>query len=208
MALPKPKIEDFQRVLVVEGYSDQLFYLAALKKLGKEGLVFVKEFGGKQNLRLKLETFVTAQLLADKTHIAVIVDADEEPDGTIVSLRTRLTEITKQEIAAHGQWTAGSPRIGFFVAPDAATPGEIETLVWRAWSADPNHAIEKAHIEEYIANMKEAGRSARSPDKGLVGAMLAVLNDEDPRLGPGAREGIFDFTHPEFATLSEFLSGF
>jgi hypothetical protein len=29
MALPKPKIENFTRVLVVEGYSDQLFYLAA-----------------------------------------------------------------------------------------------------------------------------------------------------------------------------------
>ena len=208
MALLKPKIEDFRHVLVVEGYSDQLFYLAVLKSLGKEGLVFVKEFGGKQNLRLKLETFLTPQILADKTHIAVIVDADENAEGTVVSLRTRLAEITKQAIAPPGQWTAGSPRIGLFVVPDAETPGEIETLAWRAWSGNPNHSAEKAHVEDYIAKMKEAGRSAKSPDKGLVGAMLAVLNDEDPRLGAGAREGVFDFASGDFAALRGFLNGF
>lgn len=208
MALPEPKIEDFKRVLIVEGYSDQLFYLAVLKSLKKEKLVFVKRMGGKQNLRLNLETFLTPQLLADKTHIAVIVDADDQAEGTVISLSTRLAEITKQEIPPPGQWTAGSPRIGLFIAPDAATTGEIETLAWRAWSANPSHSVEKGHIEEYIANMKEAGRIAKSPDKGLVGAMLAVLNDEDPRLGAGAREGIFDFTSPEFAALREFLNGF
>ena len=204
----KPQIKDYARVLIVEGYSDQLFYLAVLKSLGKEGLVFVKEFGGKDNLKEKLEAFVNPQLLAEKTHIAVIVDADKSAVDSAVSLRTRLAEITQQEMAPPGQWTAGSPRVGFFIAPDAATPGEIETLVWRAWSAQPHHAAEKGHIEKYIADMKAAGRSAKSPDKGLVGAMLAVMNDEDPRLGAGAREGVFDFTSPEFAALREFLNGF
>lgn len=208
MALPKPKIENFTRVLVVEGYSDQLFYLAILKQLGKEGQVFVKEFGGKDNLKEKLETFVTPQLLAEKTHLAVIVDADLSAEGSYTSLRNRLATLTGQDIQPAGQWTNGSPRIGIFIAPDATSPGEIETLVWRAWSALPPHAAMKGHVEHYIAQMRAAGHSAHSPDKGLLGALLAILNDEDPRLGPGAREGIFDFTTAEFASLRQFLAGF
>jgi hypothetical protein len=208
MALPKPKIENFTRVLVVEGYSDQLFYLAVLKAIGKEGLVFVKEFGGKDNLKEKLDTFITPQLLAEKTHIAVIVDADKSPEGTFTSLSTRLAELTKQQIQPSGMWTNGSPRSGLFVAPDVRTSGEIETLVWRAWSAISSNATAKAHVEDYIAKMKNAGHSAHSPDKGLLGALLAILNDEDPRLGAGAREGVFDFTTPEFRELREFFAAF
>lgn len=208
MALPKPKIEDFTRVLVVEGYSDQLFYLAVLKAIGKEGLVFVKEFGGKDNLKEKLEAFITPQLLTEKTHLAVIVDADLSAQDTYTSLSTRLAALTEQAILPSGQWTGGPPRVGLFIAPDATTPGEIETLVWRAWRAVPSHAEVKGLVEEYIARMKAAGRSAHSPDKGLLGALLAVLHDEDPRLGAGAREGIFDFLTSEFAPLRKFLGEF
>jgi hypothetical protein len=44
--------------------------------------------------------------------------------------------------------------------------------------------------------------------KGLIGALLAVKSDEDPRLGPGARENVFDLARPELTKLREFLSGF
>jgi len=49
------------------------------------------------------------------------------------------------------------------------------------------------------------GRNAHSPDKGRIGALLSVLSDEDPRLGPGARDRVFDFTRPEFQPLLDFL---
>jgi hypothetical protein len=38
-----------------------------------------------------------------------------------------------------------------------------------------------------------------------IGAVLSVLNEDDPRLGPGARKGLFDFGATEFAKLREFL---
>ncbi len=45
------KIEDFDRVLVVEGYSDLLFYAEVLELVGKHSQVFIKELGGKSGLR-------------------------------------------------------------------------------------------------------------------------------------------------------------
>ena len=58
------------------------------------------------------------------------------------------------------------------------------------------------------ACMQTANATAHSPAKGLVGALLAVKNDEDPRLGPGARRNVFNLGRPELQQLRVFLSGF
>jgi hypothetical protein len=48
----------------------------------------------------------------------------------------------------------------------------------------------------------------QSPDKGLIGALLALKNDEDPRLGPGARAKVFDLNSPHLQPLRQFLTDF
>lgn len=116
----KPNIKDFDRVLLVEGYSDLLFYAEVLEVLGKQGTVFIKDFNGKSDLTSKLEAFITPQLLADKKHIGVIVDADNNSQGTFASIQRVLTELTAQTVPSPGTWTTGSPKIGLFVAPDAS----------------------------------------------------------------------------------------
>ncbi|MDI1449951.1 hypothetical protein [Polyangium sp. 6x1] len=83
--------------------------------------------------------------------------------------------------------------------------GEIESLVWRAWSNDPENAGPRACVETFLACMDGQGHRAKSPDKGRISALLSVLSDEDPRLGPGARDGVFDFSRPELQPLTDFL---
>ena len=110
------RITDFERVLVVEGYSDLLFFAEVLEHLECADRVFIQQFNGKSDLVEKLETF--------------------------------------------------------------------------------------------RACMAEAGFQAQSPAKGLVGSLLAIRNDEDPRLGPGARRGVFDLGQPGFDALRVFLAEF
>lgn len=207
-----PRLNECDRVLVVEGYDDLLFYAEALEWL-KNGGVYIKEMGGKGNLTgrvgkdslvLKLETFFSPALLVEKKAIGVIVDADMDAGGASRSLEARLSKITGQRVTAGG-WTAGTPRIGLFVVPGGGRSGEIESLVWEAWSKDPANARAKTCIDSFLDCMKAAGHEARSPDKGRIGALLSVRNDEDPRLGPGARSRVFDFSRPELASLLAFL---
>jgi len=203
-----PNLKDFDRVLIVEGYSDLHFYAEVLEDVGKHPSVFIKQFNGKEDLLLKLESFITPVLLAEKVKIGVIVDGDGNPAGTFTSVQHKLAELTGQTVPAAGTWTDGTPKIGLFVTPDGASQGEIETLVWRAWSSAPGNAAAKTCIEQYRDCMAAAGFMAHSPDKGLVNTLLAIRYDEDPRLGPGARTGVFDFGAPEFAPLRAFLSAF
>lgn len=203
-----PKLKDCKSVLIVEGYSDLLFYAEFLEHLGKHGTIFIQHLNGKEDLLLKLEDFITPVLLSEKTKIGVIVDADDNPDGSFISVQNKLVQLTGQTISAVGTWTGGMPDIGLFVTPDGATNGEIETLVWRAWSANPANSAAQACIEQYRNCMAAAGLTAHSPDKGLIGTLLAIRSDDDPRLGPGARTGIFDFDAPEFADLRDYLASF
>jgi 5S rRNA maturation endonuclease (ribonuclease M5) len=203
-----PKIEECERVLIVEGHSDLLFYAELLESLGKHAGTYIKSFNGRSEIETKLDTFLNPQLFASKTAIAVIVDADSDASSISLKLTQALSKITGQTIAI-GTWSTGTPKIGFFVTPDCQSNGEIESLVWNAWANDPKNSEPRQCIEAYINCMNTKGFKAQSPHKGLVSSLLAIHNDEDPRLGPGARtKKIFDLNRPEYSSLKSFLSAF
>jgi hypothetical protein len=203
----KRNIDDYDRILVVEGYGDLLFYAEILEELGAHEKVFIKELGGKAGMEAKLETQVSPGLLESKSAIAFIFDADTAPEATRNSLQNLLSRITDRPVV-DGQWSGGKPNIGLFIVPGGNQTGEIETLVWNSWANDSANAAERQCVEGYISCMRTAGATAQSPAKGLIGALLAVKNDEDPRLGPGARGHVFNLGRPELQRLRDFLSGF
>jgi hypothetical protein len=203
----KPNIADYKQVLLVEGYGDLFFYKVVLEKLGKNGNVFIQPLGGKDIRKANLETFVNPGLLNSKTAIGFIFDADDDPETTRKSLQRQLSEITRKPVV-DGQWSGGKPNIGLLIVPGGDQTGEIETLVWSSWASDVANAAQKRCVEGYISCMQNAGAAAHSPAKGLIGTLLAVKNDEDPRLGPGARGNVFDLERPELQKLRNFLSGF
>ncbi len=200
--------EDFDKVLIVEGYSDLVFYAAVFRELDKENVAFIKEFGGKGNITKNLELFVTPQLVADKIRIGVIVDANGNAAGTFAQVRDVLQQLTGQAIANSGDWSGGDPDVGLLVVPDGNTAGEIETLVWNAWCAEAANTHKRDCIVRFVDCMQEAGLLAKSPSKGLIGSLLAIAYDEDPRLRPGARANVFDLSHPTFMELREFLDAY
>jgi len=201
------KIEDFDRVLVVEGYSDLLFFAELLEEIGKPGQVFIQQIEGTAGLEEKLETFITPALLAAKTKIGFIFDADADAQRTGDRLQRLLSRLTGQTVT-DGTWTTGKPQIGLFIVPGSGVNGEIETLVWRAWINDPANAGQRQCIEQFIACMQGQHVQAHSPDKAPVGALLAIRHDDDPRLGPAARDNVLDLNRPEYEPLKAFLAAF
>jgi hypothetical protein len=204
--MSKLDIQDFNRVLIVEGYSDLRFYAEVFEAVGKHGDVYIKHFNGKSDLVTNLPIFITPLLLAEKIQIGVIADADDNPAGTFIQLQAALEAISGQRVGASGTWTTGSPRLGLLVVPSATTKGEIETLVWQAWSSDNANIAQTKCVETFTKCMTTAGFSAKSPHKGLVGSLLAIRNDDDPRLGPGTQAKVFDLMRPEFEELRNFLA--
>ena len=220
MPNPQRSLNGSPRLLIVEGYSDLRFYAEYLEHLGRYGDdVFIEDLKGGKNLSAKLRVLLRPDFLLSerKTKIGIIVDADITPARSqtsaaaakIDSVRNILHEITGRRID-HGLWDEreGQCKMGFFVAPDGQSDGEVETLVWKAWASDPKNSATRQCIQNYVACMKSTGLEAKSPDKGLIHSFTAIANDEDPRLGPTAQTGKFDFNRPEFDPLRNFLLEF
>ena len=195
--------------MIVEGHSDLFFYAAFLHHMGRLPGVYIQEFQGKSKIlnRELLGDFITPKLLAEKSSIGILLDADENAAGTVQSIRSHLKALTGRDVP-EGQWhdATGEARLGFFVAPEPTLTGEIETLAWNAFQADDKHTQMKRAVAEYLEKMAELGWKVHSRDKGRIGAFLSAAYDEDPRLGAGAREGRFDFDLPGFDRLRTFLS--
>lgn len=207
MAKTEWKLENFEKVLVVEGHDDLFFYAEILEDVGKHNQVFIKPLGGKSNFLTLLPTFITPTRLERNVSLGFIVDADENPDGTKRSLEKLLSELTGQTVV-EGQWTAGKPKIGLLIMPGGAAKGEIETLVWQSWSSQPANDGQRQCIVDFVKCMSDQGVVAKSMDKALLGSLLAIKHDEDPRLGPSTKAKVFDLKHPHFDVLRQFMSGF
>ena len=215
----KPTLEGSDRVLIVEGYSDLRFlaellesmHLGASERPGAKP-IYIHEMHGKSDVQDKIEVIISPGLLAQKSAIAVVVDADANPAGTRASLEQVLSKVCGAAVPAAGGWvqSRSHAKVGFHVVPGGARDevGEVETLVWNAWSKTTENVTVMVCIESYISCMAAAGLKPKSPDKARVGALLSIRNDDDPRLGPGAQSGVFDLASPGFADLRSFLDGF
>lgn len=200
------RIDKFEKLLVVEGYSDLLFFAEVLEHLGMDSDVFIKEFNGAADLLVQLEVFLSPGRLAQHKSIGVIVDADSDANARSQAVAHVLHKATNQ-VVTHGAWSTALPRIGYFIMPNGSSPGEVETLVWESWANDAVNSSARQCIDSYLGCMSNLGHVATSPDKGKISTLLAVKNDDDPRLGPGARANVFSFARPEFASLLDFLRG-
>ena len=69
-----------------------------------------------------------------------------------------------------------------------------------------SYSNEKPRVADFVDCTGRSGRKPRSQHKGLMSALLAVRNDEDPRLGPGAQAKVFNFGRAELSPLKQFLA--
>ena len=198
-------------VLFVEGHSDLTFYAEMLEDLRLEKKCFIQNLGGKgrNKLRQEVSLLLKPDNLAQVRFAGVILDADENADAAFRMAHDALQAALGVSVPAVSRWTdaeEGRTRFGIHVVGGDPAPGEVESLAWVAWKETPGNEGLSACVEEFMACAKARGERLASPDKVRIGAMLAVRNEEDPRLGPAARAKCFHLSAPGFASLREFLA--
>lgn len=214
----KLREKDYNRFLLVEGYSDLTFLAEMLEHLGigpSEGQgatsVFIKEFSGKADLLDQIEAWLNPQRLRAAKAIGIVVDADTSATATRQSLVTRLRRWTGLELPLVGGWAPhpDGVRLGFHVVPGEGPDdqGEIETLAWRSLCEDVLRKPTLDCVESFLADRRSLQGTIAKADKARVAAFLSTLTPDDPRLGPGARAKHFPFEARAFAPLREFLLG-
>ena len=199
-------------VLFVEGYSDLTFYAEAMEHIGLFARCFIQDLGGKGRNKLSAEAslLLKPRTLEKVESVAVILDADDNAEGAFRLARSALRDAVGVELSKAGEWVTppqATTRFGAFIVGGDKGQVEIESLAWAAWTEKRDNAAFRGCVEEFVKCAAAKGRRLQSIDKVRVGATLSVLNEDDPRLGPGARANVFDFESTAFAPLLAFLRG-
>ncbi len=197
---------DKPNLLIVEGYSDRHFIAEFLEHLGDHTTTDIPIVDGRGNFERRIPFYLRPPTLELAQYIGVVLDADTSAAGSFAQIASILKRCVGVDVPAPGVWVGDRPRYGIFVCPDNSRAGELETAAWESWSANPLNISQLGCIERYVDCVSSAGARLRSPAKVRVGAMLAVHNEDDPRVGPGAQARIFDFESAALAPMKAFLA--
>ena len=197
-------------ILFVEGYSDLTFYAELMEHIGLIDRCFIQDLGGKgrEKLRNEASLLLKPDNLARISAVGVLLDADDDAARAFELARNALKDVVEVEIPRMGEWVqAGDSnvRFGVFIVGGTGQQVEVESLAWAAWSGKRDNRTFRGCVDDFVKCAAGCGKKLKSIDKVRIGAVLSVLNEDDPRLGPGTSAKAFDFEAAEFAALRKFL---
>lgn len=188
------------KLLVVEGMEEVRFFNALLKHMGIDSIQ-VEETQGTPNLPNFIKTLPKVPNYETIEAIAVIRDADADPQSAFQSIVSALEKAGLNYPESHGAFSQGHPKIGIFIMPDGLNPGMLEDLCFKAILKDPAVPC----VEDFFNCIVKAGITKPKPiAKAKVYAWLASRENPARRVGEAAEAGYWPWDHAAFKDLLVF----
>ncbi len=207
MTKPKQVAPTRPGLLITEGLDDVRFFKAFLSHLQFDLTVQVENIGGKGNLNSAwLRTLKAADGFSGVRALGIIRDADEDPRSAFQSVCDALKQAGLPVPAAAGGWAQTdtlTPQVGVYILPAPDQAGALEDLCLQTVNRDPAYTC----VDAYFECLQSAGLKQRSNvlAKARVQAFLASRERPGLRLGESAEKGVWDWDHPAYAALKNFL---
>jgi hypothetical protein len=189
------------KLLIVEGKEDELFFSAFCHHLGLNDIQ-VLSIGGKTNLLRNLTALKKATNFSRVTALGIIRDADEDANAAFQSVCSALQHAGLPIPTKPMTPAPGHPRVLVMILPDNQSPGALEDICLKAIAGTPAMRC----VDEFFCCLQ---RHHLPPPKNLskakVLAYLTSLPEPDKSLGQSAQAGYWNWDHPAFSDLKDFL---
>jgi hypothetical protein len=195
---------DSERLLLCEGKATLLVLGPLLRHFEILGFQLF-DFGGTSNLKRflsalrKLPRFDTLVRT-----VAIVRDAEQSASQALAQVQNalRTNQLPVPEVAGTSGIAKGFLSAGVFLLPDNERPGMLETLCMDSVDADPASQC----VEQFFDCVKRRVEfPPRNIHKARAQAFLASREIVDYQVGWAADNGVWNFNHPCFAPLAEFL---
>jgi hypothetical protein len=193
-------------VLAVEGRDESNFFTALLKHMGIDG-VQVVDIGGKDKFGTEFTAFRGLEKFGKIERLGFVRDAETGQAPAAFSsicgvLKKCALPVPKQPgtIAA-----SKTPRVGIFIMPDNAESGMLEDLCLKTIEGRPVRTCIDDFLRCFLKQQNDSERPLFNDSKARVQAYLATRSPIRNSLGLGAAAGFWDFAHPCFSDVKEFL---
>ena len=189
------------KLVLVEGKDDELFFDALRQHLGLGDIQF-RQIGGKANLRNALRGVVSDPGFSKVIALGIVLDADDNPKATFQSVRDALQKVGLPVPTQPMTPASGYPRVSVMILPNAQNPGSLEDVCLKAVAGTP---VMKC-VDKFFCCLQRQGLPLpKSLPKAKVLAYLTSKPEPDKRLGESAQAGYWDWNHPAFDALKNFL---
>lgn len=196
-----------RRVLLVEGLDDKHVVKHFVRRLSERAASMpsfcIRDKGGIKKLLASIPPEIK---VSGRLAVGILADANDDPNARWEAVKNRLDALGFQPPASpapSGTILSGSPRIGIWLWPDNAKPGEIEDFVRTLIPAnDPIWP----RAENYINGIPDSDRRFKN-GKALKAKLHAWLaTRENPRLmGAAIGTGDLDIDGPLAARFAGWL---
>lgn len=198
--MPAPETHEIgkARLLLVEGDTDVGLFLRLCQR-DRISNIQIIPYGGKDNFQNVLRVLTLQAGFEAVEHLGIVRDADADAQAALTSVQDALAHT---ELPLPGQSVApgeGALRTLIQIMPPGRSDGCLETLLWRTI---PEQIA--SCINDYIECTRVPSRGSRHA-KARVYSYIATQKKPELRLGESARAGYWDFDHPAFEPVREFL---
>lgn len=191
------------KLLCVEGKDEINFFHELLNHL-EIYEVEIKEVGGKTNFKNELPTLTASSGFSDVEILAIIRDADDNPEGAFHSVKNILKKDPNLSVTLPeniNEFTSGHPSIGIFIMPGDFDKGMLENLCLKTVQNHPAMKCVKI-FSECISELDDPPKNmAKAKAQAFLAAMPKIAKD----VGIGSKKGYWDFDSPELNPLKSFL---
>ena len=189
------------KLVLVEGKDDELFFAALCQHLGLGDIQF-RQISGKANFRNALRAVVSDPGFSKVIALGIFLDAEDNPKATFQSVCDALQKVGLPVPTQPMTPASGYPRVSVMILPNAQNPGSLEDVCLKAVAGTP---VMKC-VDKFFCCLQRQGLPLpKSLPKAKVLAYLTSKPEPDKRLGESAQAGYWDWNHPAFDALKNFL---
>lgn len=193
-----------ERLLVVEGRDEQLFFEALLKHISLSNIQIVP-IGGKGNLRNNLLLLKISPNFQNVRAIGIVRDCDNQRTSAFQSVCDTLKKAELPVPQSATQFSRGNPRTVIMIMPPEpiGTDHMLEDLCLTAIADDPAYSCVKQYFE--CLTGQGINHSKVAIAKAWLHVFLASKPKPDLRLGEAAQNGYWPWDSPVFDSVKTFL---
>ena len=204
--MSKKKEIESSSLLMVEGKDECNFFKALFVVLGIDH-VQIEDMGGKDRFDAAIRAFSKMQGFDDIVNIGFVRDAENTPaSAAFMSVCGSLQHIDLQPPATIGKVERiHDKKSGIFIMPNNNNQGMLETV---CLASIQQNTLYKDYILPYTDHLTTnvyANNSQFNRAKSEVQIYLASKVPLVNSLGLGAVNGYWDFNHPAFDEIKQFL---
>jgi hypothetical protein len=192
------------RLLVVEGRDEYLFFEALLKHIGISNIQIIP-IGGKANLRNNLLLLKISPGFQNVKAIGLVRDCDSQRASAFQSVADTL-KMAKLPIPRQAMiFAEGNPRIAVMPMPPepVGTDHMLEDLCIAAVADDPAYLCVKQYFECLAGQGIQ--HSSTTVAKAWLHVFLASKPKPDLRLGEAAQNSHWPWNNPVFNSVKDFM---